>query len=79
MEPYRPYVDGIVLAVMEQENDIEELTPAIKKKLLAIASVDVNLDSQSSPLMVGMQRTTASLMKCFEGKAKKLLYPLMIF
>ncbi len=60
---------------MEIEDDIEELTPEIKRKLLAIASIDVEIGKQSSPLMVGMQRTTASLMKCFEGKAKKLLYP----
>lgn len=75
MEPYRPYVDGIVLAVMEQEHDIDELTPSMKKKLMAIATVDIMIGKQSSPLMVGMQRTTASLMKCFEGKAKKVLYP----
>ncbi|MBN2175294.1 MAG: type II CRISPR-associated endonuclease Cas1 [Bacteroidales bacterium] len=78
MEPYRPYVDGVVLAVMELEENIEELTPDIKKKLLAVASVDVNIGNQSSPLMVGMQRTTASLMKCFEGTAKKLLFPTII-
>ena len=75
MEPFRPYVDVIVLSIMEVEEDIEELTPDIKRKLLAIASIDVEFGKQSSPLMVGMQRTTASLMKCFEGKGKKMLYP----
>ncbi|MEZ5195928.1 MAG: type II CRISPR-associated endonuclease Cas1 [Bacteroidales bacterium] len=75
MEPFRPYVDVIVLSIMETEEDIEELTPDIKRKLLAIASIDVEIGNKTSPLMVGMQRTTASLMKCFEGQAKKLLYP----
>ncbi len=73
-----PYLDSIILEVREQEEEIEEieeLTPGIKKKLLAIASIDIKFGKQSSPLMVGMQRTTASLMKCFEGKAKKILYP----
>ncbi|MEZ5083277.1 MAG: type II CRISPR-associated endonuclease Cas1 [Bacteroidales bacterium] len=75
MEPFRPYVDVIVLSIMETEEDIEKLTPDIKRKLLAIASIDVEIGKKTSPLMVGMQRTTASLMKCFEGQAKKLLYP----
>lgn len=79
MEPFRPYVDILVLGIMEEENNIEELTTNIKRKLLSIATVDISFNGITSPLMVGMQRTTASLMKCFEGKAKKLLYPDMIF
>lgn len=77
MEPYRPYVDKVVLDITEQESDIEELTPDIKKKLLAIAAIDIKFGDKAGPLMVGMQRTTASLMKCFEGKARKILYPSM--
>jgi CRISPR-associated protein Cas1 len=75
MEPFRPYVDQIVLEIMSQEDEIDELTPDLKRKLLGIATIDIELGNQTSPLMVGMQRTTASLMKCFEGKAKKVLYP----
>jgi len=78
MEPYRPYVDVLVLEIMEEENNIEELTTNIKRKLLSIATVDISFDGRTSPLMVGMQRTTASLMKCFEGKVKKLLYPNLV-
>lgn len=77
MEPFRPYVDMVVLAIVNDEPEAEELTPLVKRKLLSVASVNVTIDKKSSPLMVGMQRTTASLMKCFEGKAKKLLYPVM--
>lgn len=75
MEPYRPYVDELVLEIVFNEKNIEELTPAIKRKLLVIPAMDVRIGGQSSPLMVGMQRTTASLMQCFEGSARKLLYP----
>ena len=77
MEPYRPYVDQIVLDIIEQEEEIEALTPAIKKKLLAIPAMDISIDGQNSPLMIGAQRTTASLMRCFEGGQRKILYPVV--
>ena len=77
MEPYRPYVDMIVLQIMEEEEDTEELTPEIKRKLLVIPALDVVMEDQNSPLMIASQRTTASLMKCFEGIERKLLYPVI--
>lgn len=75
MEPYRPYVDKVVLKLVDENPDCEELTPAIKKQLLQIPVVDILIDGNSSPLMVGVQRTTASLSACFEGSSRKLLYP----
>ena len=75
MEPYRPYVDLIVCHIMETEDSIEELTINIKKQLLSIASIDVCIDGKNSPLMVAMSRTTHSLNECFEGSARKILYP----
>lgn len=75
MEPYRPYVDLIVCHIMETEDSYDELTIEIKKQLLSIASIDVNLDGKNSPLMVAMSRTTHSLHQCFEGTARKILYP----
>jgi CRISPR-associated protein Cas1 len=75
MEPYRPYVDKIVCRIMNSGEDWQELTPAIKKYFLEIPALDIVIDGEQSPLMVGLQRTTAGLMKCFEGEGKKLLYP----
>ena len=75
MEPYRPYVDLIVTHIIETEDNIDELTIEIKKQLLDIASIDVVIDGKSSPLMVAMSRTTNSLYDCFEGTARKILYP----
>lgn len=76
MEPYRPYVDLIVCHIMETEDSYEELTIAIKKELLSIASIDVVIDGKNSPLMVAMSRTTNSLQECFEGSSRKILYPI---
>jgi len=75
MEPYRPFVDRIVLDVMRRFPVGDELTPEIKKQLLQIPVIDVEIDGKSSPLMVGLQRTTASLSACFDGSTRKLLFP----
>jgi CRISPR-associated protein Cas1 len=75
MEPYRPLVDELVLQIAFAGDDLEQLTPEIKRKLLQIPAMDIFIDGQKSPLMVGMQRTTASLMQCFEGESRKLIYP----
>ena len=78
MEPYRPYVDLIVCHIMETEDSYDELTIEIKKQLLSIASIDVFIDGKNSPLMVAMSRTTHSLHECFEGTARKILYPVYV-
>jgi len=77
MEPYRPYVDYIVCEIVYSGADYTELTKEIKQKLLMIPAIDIVIDGQSSPLMVGLQRTTASLVKCYEGSEKKIIYPMM--
>jgi len=78
MEPYRPFVDRLVLDIV-QEMDVEELPltldKELKAKFLQIPTIDITIDDEKSPLMVGMQRTTASLMNCFEQTSRKILYP----
>ena len=75
MEPYRPYADRLVLSIMKEEEQWHELTPAIKKKLLSLPAIDIALQEETSPLMIALQRTTASLAKCFLGETRKILYP----
>jgi len=75
MEPYRPYVDEKVLKIVQWNGGFLELTPNMKKELLEIPVTDVLLDGLRSPLMIAVQRTTASLAKCFEGEQRKILYP----
>lgn len=77
MEPYRPYVDLIVLKIVDNRENFIDLNNAIKSQLLGIASVDVHFDKTRSPLMVGVQNTTASLARCFEGKSRKLNFPII--
>ena len=77
MEPYRPYVDYIVWQIIRNNGKYLEMSPSMKKALLAIPAVDVKIDGKKSPLMNAVQRTTASLAKCYEGTTRKLLYPEM--
>lgn len=77
MEPYRPYVDEVVCGLVDSNKKALEINTNIKKQLLAIPAMDVYINNESSPMMVAMQRTTASLVKCFEGEQRKLLFPEM--
>ena len=77
MEPYRPYVDQVVCHIVESGLDYNKLTTDIKKELIGIASLDVMLEGESSPMLVAMQRTTASLAHCFEGTSRRISYPEM--
>lgn len=77
MEPYRPYVDQIVLRIIDNGENFLELSSSIKSQLLNIATVDVEFEKTRSPLMVGVQSTTASLARCYEGKSRKINYPIM--
>ena len=75
MEPYRPYVDKVVCNIIRMNGKFLDMTPTMKKELLTIPALDVIIDDQKSPLMVAVQRTTSSLAKCFEGSARRILYP----
>ncbi len=77
MEPYRPFVDKIVLNICHTHEEYEILHTELKRQLLSVASMDVEIEGQRSPLMIAVQRTTASLAKCFEGSQRKIIYPQM--
>lgn len=75
MEPYRPYVDELVVRYTDDYGFPEELTPDIKKVLLGIPVLDVRIGGQKSPLMIAASQTTASLARCFTGESRKITYP----
>lgn len=77
MEPYRPYVDKVVLSITDNDMQVSELTREVKAILLGIPAIDVNINGQTSPLMIATQQTAASLAKCFMGEARKIMYPEM--
>ena len=75
MEPYRPYVDELVIKIVETMQPIEELTKELKGQLLSIPVLDVKINGECSPLMVAVGQTTASLYRCFLGDIRKIAYP----
>lgn len=77
MEPYRPYVDELVVNIMRSDIDNGELTPELKKQLLGLPVTEVLIGGQRSPLMVAASQTTASLCKCYSGELRKMAYPTM--
>ena len=77
MEPYRPFVDRIVVELYCGMNIDTFLDRESKIKLLGIATVDAMFGKMKSPLMVGMSRTSSSLFECFEGTKKNIVYPIM--
>jgi len=75
MEPYRPYVDKLVVNLFDGGKT--ELDKTTKSQLLSIPVVDVIINGQRSPLMISVSLTTSSLFKCFNAKSRKILYPEM--
>ena len=75
MEPYRPYVDDLIMKIINDGIDYQEITKEIKTRLLSIPTIEVNIAGQKSPLFVAMSQTTASLYKCFAGESRRILYP----
>lgn len=76
MEPYRPFCDLIVYQMVKNEEITgDDLSKEHKVKLLSIATVDVMIDGKKSPLMVGLPRTSNSLVECFDGLRRKIIYP----
>lgn len=77
MEPYRPYVDKRVIDIINSYDDIDTLTPEIKRHLLSIPVIDVEIGGMKRPLMIAATITASSLTKCFSGEQRRLSYPEM--
>ncbi len=75
MEPYRPYADRLVRKAVEKFGPSDDLPKEVKAWLLKLSAITVTFDDQTSPLMIGVYRTTASLARCFEGELRRIRYP----
>lgn len=77
MEPYRPYVDELVVKLIRQNYNYTELSKELKAQLLGIPVLDVTIDGKRSPLLIAASQTTASLARCFRGEARIVTYPIL--
>lgn len=76
MEPYRPYVDKLVVEIVE-EGVPEEFDVDVKRRLLELPVREVIIDDVRRPLMLAVSQTANSLRKCFSSELRKLVYPAM--
>lgn len=77
MEPYRPYVDALVVEWMQQPQATHVLDKEAKAYLLQVATKDVTINGLQRPLMTALSITTSSLCKCFMGESRVIHYPMM--
>jgi CRISPR-associated protein Cas1 len=75
MEPYRPFVDDIVLSEGGRLGYPEELTRDWKGTLLQVLTSDVYIQQERSPLLVAVSKTSSSLVKVYEGSQKRVDLP----
>lgn len=75
MEPYRPYVDELVVQYTDENGFPDTLATGEKRVMLGLPVADVVINGQRSPLMLAAGLTAASLYRCFSGESRKILYP----
>lgn len=77
MEPYRPYVDQLVVEWIQKPESTHVLDKKAKAHLLQLATKDVYINGLQRPLMTALSITTSSLCKCFLGESRIIHYPMM--
>jgi CRISPR-associated protein Cas1 len=75
MEPYRPFVDLLVMEWLKSHPDSEFLTLDFKAHILKIATQDTWIDHKTRPLMNAIKISVYSLYQCYKGEKRNLLYP----
>ena len=78
MEPYRPFVDQLVLAHLDAFTsplDAPSLTPENKRLLLPFLTQDVCFGQAKRPLWNALLLTSASLARAMQGRTEELLFP----
>nr|WP_315033192.1 type II CRISPR-associated endonuclease Cas1 [uncultured Chryseobacterium sp.] len=78
MEPYRPFIDLLVMQWIGINSETEELTKEFKAFILLIATKDVKIDDKTRPLLVAVKTTVTSLYKCYTGEKRLISYPELI-
>ncbi len=75
MEPFRPYVDMMVIDIIRNRKLPAEISKETKQILLTLPAVDVKMQKLKRPLLVAASMTTASLSKCYLGEIRRISYP----
>ena len=73
LEPLRPLVDRKVRALWSAGRD--EIDRDVKTELLTLLTAEIQVAGEKGPLLVGLERMTASLVRCYQREQKKLDLP----
>jgi len=73
LEPLRPLVDRKAKALADFGQT--DITPATKRELLSLLTQEVEVAELKGPLLVALERTVASLVRCYEREQAKLDLP----
>ena len=73
MEPFRPFVDGVVYDLAMRGET--ELTKDNKGELIRVLYTDTLYEKVKRPLSVGLSMTTASMVKCLSKELSSLSLP----
>lgn len=74
MEPYRPFVDWLVVEMLQKEPS-EDLTREQKIELLQLSQIDITIGKIKRPLFHAVSSTTAGLNRCFKRELRKIPFP----
>lgn len=81
MEPYRPFVDRRVIDIIRkycvEPESISVSNKEIKRELLSLPVADTVIDGKTRPMINAIEVTAVSLCQCFQGKRRRLLYPVI--
>jgi len=77
LEPFRGFVESKVKQICETQTAIDDLTQPIKAQLLEVLYQEITIGDIAGPLMVGLHRTAASLVRCFAGEQKEMDLPVL--
>jgi CRISP-associated protein Cas1 len=73
VEPFRPLADAKVKALAAAGR--EEIDKETKTELLGLLTAEIEVGGEKGPLLVALERMTASLVRCYAGEQKKLDLP----
>ena len=76
MEPFRPFVDGVVYDLAKRKKT--ELSKDVKGELISVLYADTMYEKIKRPLSVGLSMTTASMVKCLSKEISTLSLPTML-
>lgn len=74
MEPYRPFVDRLVMDHIREYGLSNELDKQTKAHLLGVLTMDTLMEDRQRPLMLSLSESTSSLASCFLGETKRIKY-----